>query len=140
MNFHLDNGRILYSCETYIHTKYAPDYPNLSSTARTDGFVVFPLEGKVTSLQALCMIDWIKDGPGHVLAQLAIQYKRDDYPFAHLTRKLNCDIVTASTVNLVLGVHMPVFGLAIHQGIAGAYICEAKPVSSICVLMLIPMK
>ncbi|KAK7450607.1 hypothetical protein VKT23_012917 [Stygiomarasmius scandens] len=120
-----------YRSKRTIKTKYAPNCPNPTSNARTDGFVVYPLSGrKVISIRAFVMIDWMKDALDdgrHALGQLAIQYKHKDHPYEEVERRLTCDLVTTSTVNLVLGVHMPVFGLAIHQHQVGAYICEAKP-------------
>ncbi|THU84566.1 hypothetical protein K435DRAFT_783712 [Dendrothele bispora CBS 962.96] len=117
-----------YRTKTFIKTKYAPHCDNPTSEAMTGGFVIYPLGMQALSHEASVMIDWLKDASeDHTLGQLAVQYKHSNYAFLEVERQVTCDLVTASTVNLVLGVHMPVFGLAIHQDKAVAYICEAKP-------------
>ncbi|KAK7448462.1 hypothetical protein VKT23_013724 [Stygiomarasmius scandens] len=119
-----------YRPERSIKTKYAPNCPNPTPDTRTNGLAFYPLGGRqAISAQASVMIGWLKDAlqEGHTLGQLAVQYKHGDCSYREVERQLACDLVTTSTVNLVLGVHMPVFGLAIHQDKAGAYICEAKP-------------
>ncbi|THU99520.1 hypothetical protein K435DRAFT_855611 [Dendrothele bispora CBS 962.96] len=120
---------IRYHAETFIQKKYAPNCENPTTDARSNGVVIYPLGRQELSAQASVMIGWLKDASeeGHTLGQLAVRYKHQDYLYQEVERELTCDLVTASTVNLVLGVHMPVFGLAIHQHEAGAYICKAKP-------------
>ncbi|THU79126.1 hypothetical protein K435DRAFT_785961 [Dendrothele bispora CBS 962.96] len=118
----------MYRIDTFIKTKYAPDCDNPTPDTRIDGFVIYPLGERELYDEASIMADWLKDASeGVTLGQLAVRYRHQNNTYREVEQQLTCDLVTASTVNLVLGVHMPVFGLAIHRDRAGAYICEAKP-------------